>query len=96
MPGGQMRGEIGIELWQKMNTFAVGSKRAASLSSLSTHQYVALVIVGQKRLPDSLVEVRVAVVALEVKDAEFVERKLITAVIKLVVFVLFQRWGGGC
>lgn len=64
-----MRGEAGSELWAKDGS----GKNAAGLSSLPSHQCIALVLVGQKRLLESLGDVRVCSVALEVKDAELVE-----------------------
>lgn len=60
------------------------------LSSPSSHQCIALIIMGQKRLPQSLGDVRVWSAALEL-----VEWKLITAVIKPVI-ALFERWGRCC
>lgn len=79
---------------KRWTSLQLAARQLPLCCSQSAHQCIALVIVGQKRLLESLVEVRVAGVALEVKDAEPVEGKLITAVIKLVV-LLFQRWGRG-
>lgn len=54
-------------------SFGNARESLRKLPSPSSHQCIALIVMGQERLPESLVDVRVCSVALEVKDAERVE-----------------------
>ena len=53
----------------------------------SSHQGISLIVMGQQRLRESVCDVCVCRVALEVKDAEAVERKRITFVLKPIILL---------
>lgn len=63
---------------------------------LTTHQCVALIVVLQERLPESLIYVRVARVALEVKDTKLVERILLGEIFKLIFLFVDGQTAAGC